>query len=220
MAAKLIGRTTDKVVDLALKQPSAAKTHRYTAATSESSVAYREKLGNISATAETVDNVLNVATDPKKMLGLVLFIGVLCLVFWLMREKMKSYLSPVWKALFVQPFSIWKNIRETEKRGGKVGEIRIDVKAIAESLARSFGFINDDELSIESNLKQISNDSEWLAVVEEFGEQNYRTWDHPIAGENFTLPAAIKKFADDTAELNRWRSILTENGITPSILGF
>lgn len=202
------------IANFATSQPKAAQMHTYAAAQSPESAAYRERLDNISHTAATADNVLNVATDPKKMLGILMLIGLICLVFWLLKDQLKNVfdgLGDIFGGLF-------KKAKAYKRAGDKGGNTDPDIrtltaseaKSLADSIYSSFSWIDDKEQIIYSSLRQIYGDVNWELVQEHWGPTRdfKRIW---TGDKSLSLPMALCLLDKDETEM--CREILKNNGV-------
>lgn len=208
-----------KTIDLAVKQPQAAQMHKYGEAKSAESIAYRERLDNVSHTAATVDNVMNVATDPKKILGIIMLVGLVCFIIWLLKDQLKTVFSGVGEVVD----SFFKKIKARkiakEKGGNTDPGIRTlsnsEALALADSIYSAFSWIDDKEQVIYSSLRQIEGDINWELVQQQWGPT--RQFKRFVTGnKSVNLPMALCLLDRDETEM--CRSILRNNGVVN--LGF
>lgn len=229
-AAKAVGRAVAKpvdaaldvskhaatgVVDLTLAKPTKVDMHAIGAAQSQESIAYRERLDNVSATAATADNVLNVATDPKKMLGLLMLIGLLVLVAYLLRNQLSSAFSWIGGI-----FSTAKAKSQAKKNAAKYGDDSTpdgslmtydEARQAADTIYSAFGWLDDQENVIYSQLGRVRGNQDWALLIEAWGPT--RHFSRFFTGsKDYSLEGALAAFLSD-AERQVCRNTLVSAGV-------
>lgn len=218
-ATKSLGHGVDGTVDMVMRPGEAAKLHATDKAISEDSMAYRERLGDVNKTTETVDNVLTVLSDPKKMLGIVMAIGVLLLVIFIFRKTLKSALSSLWDTI-KSPFAAAINAENDKKdledlTGERAPKPTYSnsqkYKQLADDLHAALKPYNEEENTVFSCLRQIKNNADWIQVKAQYGSRPYhKGWGY--SERVATLEATIN---DTFTQKNRKKcvDILVGNGV-------
>ena len=221
--SKVAGAVAMDTEKLVLSQPKKADMHSYGNATLQDNIEYRERLDNISHTAATADNVMNVVTDPKKIIGLILLVGLIVLIVYLLKSQLKSVFSGIG--------SWWKNRQDIKDSDNQANNRYGDANGyspgfedmaqdLADRIYNAISWTGDNEEAIYSALREVKTTSDWILLKKKFDNDNH-WWSKGVL--------ALKKYGDlvtcltdnlDDTELAKCRNILITNGVDHSAIGF
>ena len=210
-------------VDAVLEQPKAAQMHKIGEAYTEEGKLYREKLDNVSATAATADNVLNVATDPKKILGIIMLVGLVVFLVWLLKDQLKSLFGFIGDA--------FRESRDNSRAQADAVERYSDASGysagfenmaadLADRIDNAVSWWGDNEEAIYAALREVKTTADWVLLQKRWNAKE-RWWSKgPLAQKNYgDLVTCLTSNLDD-AELAKCRTILRNNGVAAASIGF
>lgn len=201
--------------------PKKADMHDIGKATIQENIEYRERLDNVSATAATADNVLNVATDPRKMLGLLMLIGLIVLLVWMLKKPLQGafgWLGSIFGRLKAKNDAQSETDKYADPNRTDKSQMNYDkAKEVADNIYSAFGWFDDDEQVIYGQLGWVQGDNDWALVKQAWG--GTRHFSRFITGnKSYTLEGALGGYLSE-AERQICRNTLRGNGVTMP-LGF
>lgn len=131
------------------------------------SAAYRENLGNIDATA----NTMNTLASTRVPWGLIVLVVVLILIALALVFLGKETIVSLWQNLW-KPVTDSKEITDSEQMTGSRATIdTMEAERIADQLYACFGFWGDNEDGIKNIISGLKTAADWELVQRKFGSR-------------------------------------------------
>ena len=138
---------------------------------SQSSARYREQLGNIDATAHTMNAVAATRVPWGLVVLVVVLVVIAAVVVYLCKDTLQGWWQRLWK-----PVADLREQADAEQRTGQNLTIdEVEAARLADQFYDCFGLLRDQEDTLVELVRSIPNAANWDYVVSKFGNRACKT---------------------------------------------